>query len=797
MKRLIFTALMSLLTLSMMGQDFGRRVSLNDDWRFHLGELKYGGIANLPTDDWQQITVPHDWSVLQQASPEYASCTGFFPGGIGWYRRQVEVPAEEQGNKVYVYFEGVYNNSEVYFNGQPIGKRPYGYVSFMYDVTPYVNWGESNSLAVKVDHSEDADSRWYTGSGIYRDVWMVYANPVHIDLWGVAWSAEVENGKAVVNVATEVKNDSGAKASVKVKEELLDAEGRVIATATRSASVEAGTTGVVKSALSVASPSMWDLESPYLYTLNTSVMQGNEMIDSSSCKVGIRTIEFDPDKGFSLNGRNIKMKGVCVHHDSGALGAAAYKSVWRYRLENLKKIGCNAIRTSHNPMATSFYELCDEMGFLVMDEAFDEWEYPKNKWIEGWNVGEPGHQGYAKYFAEWNVRDVHSMVKRDRKHTSIVMWSIGNEVDYPNDPYSHPILDHEGIGQQHEAGYKPERLNANRIGVIGKVLAAEVRSLDTSRPVTAALAGAVMSNQTELPGALDVVGYNYTENRYDMDHKTYPQRVLYGSENRHDIESWYAVKDNEHIFGQFIWTGIDYLGESRGWPVRGFSSGLLDMAGNIKPSGYFRRALWAESPVAYLGAYRIPALGAAARMLSTGAPQVWNYDEGAPVRVVCYTNCDAAELMLNGKLVGERKEYDPKTGIIYWDVNYQPGTLSVVAYNDGAKAAEDAIKTTGVAVKMAAEVLDNVDGGEERIVVVNMLDEQGNRVMLADNEISCRVNGGALMGMENGADDATVSYIDAKHRCKDGTMLIFVRKTADESALTLSSPMMQSVEVKF
>ncbi len=796
MKKFLLTILLAVAALSVSGQDFGRRVALNDDWRFNLGDLKYGGIANLPTDGWQEVTVPHDWSVLQQASPLYASCTGFFPGGIGWYRRQVDIPATEQGNKVYVYFEGVYNNSEVYFNGQLIGKRPYGYVSFMYDLTPYVKWGESNSLAVKVDHSEDADSRWYTGSGIYRDVWLVYANPVHIDLWGVAYSATVTGDKAVVKVNTEIKNDSAQKATVKVKEELLDAEGKVVATAVRNASVAAGETGVVELALNLNSPNLWDLENPYLYTLNTTVMQGSKQIDESSCKVGIRTLDFDPDKGFSLNGKNIKMKGVCVHHDSGALGAAAYKSVWRYRLENLKKLGCNALRTSHNPQATSFYELCDEMGFLVMDEAFDEWEYPKNKWIEGWNVGEPGHQGYAKYFAEWNVRDVHAMVKRDRKHASVVMWSIGNEVDYPNDPYSHPVLDREGIGQQHVAGYKPERPNANRLGAIGKVLAAQVRDLDMSRPVTAALAGAVMSNETELPGALDVVGYNYTENRYDMDHKTYPQRVLYGSENRHDIESWYAVKDNEFIFGQFIWTGIDYLGESRGWPVRGFSSGLLDMAGNIKPSGYFRRALWAESPVAYVGTYQIPALGASARMLSTGAPHVWNYDNGTPIRVVCYTNCEAAELMLNGKRVGERKQYDPKTGIIYWDINYQPGTLSVVAYNGNEKAAEDSVKTTGVAVKMQAEVLDNVDGGAERIVVVTMLDEAGNRVMLADNEVSCVAEGGVVLGMENGSDDATVSYTDAKHRCKDGTMLVFVRKTAEQGALTLKSPMIPSVKVE-
>ncbi len=775
-------------------QDFGRRESLAEGWRFHLGDVQYGGIAELDCSDWQAVTLPHDWSVREQASASNASCTGFFPGGIGWYRRNVEIPASEQGNKVYVYFEGVYNNSEVYFNGEPLGKRPYGYVSFMYDLTPYVHWGGNNSLAVKVDHSEDADSRWYTGSGIYRDAWIVYSEPVHLDLWGVAWSADIADGKATVNVSSEIVNELPQASQVKVREELLDASGKIVASSVRGAKVSSGGRSTVTQSLSLSSPQLWSLSSPYLYTLRTTVYKGSEKIDGSSCKVGLRTLRFDPDKGFFLNGENLKMKGVCIHHDSGALGAAAYKSVWRYRLENLKKLGCNAIRTSHNPQATSLYELCDELGFLIMDEAFDEWEYPKNKWIDGWNVGTPGHQGYAKYFAEWKVRDLQSMVKRDRKHTSVVMWSIGNEIDYPNDPYSHPILETQGIGQQHVAGYKPERPNANRLGDIAKVLAAEVRALDTSRPVTSALAGAVMSNETEYPAVLDVVGYNYTESRYAADHATYPGRVLYGSENGHGIETWGPVRDNDYIFGQFIWTGIDYLGESRRWPVRGFSSGLLDMAGNIKPLGYFRRTLWAEEPVAYVGSYLYDE--SYGDVLSTSAPHVWNYDEGAKVRVVCYTNCAEAELLLNGKRVGERKKYDPVSGIIYWDVAFRPGELVVECYNGAQKATEDSVRTTGVAVTMQARVLENVDGGNERIIEVTMLDSEGNRVWLADNEITCHTGSGAeLLGMENGADDASVSYTGPSLRCKEGTMLIFVRKNATVADVTLSSPLVQSVKL--
>lgn len=288
--------------------------------------------------------------------------------------------------------------------------------------------------------------------------------------------------------------------------------------------------------LDIKSPKLWSIDSPYLYTIATEVRQKRKIVDKSEIKAGIRKLTFDADKGFALNDEYMKIKGVCIHHDAGCLGAAVPKEVWRRRLESLKGIGCNAIRMSHNPQATCVSELCDEMGFLVMDEAFDEWEYPKKKWISGWNKGKPGFQGSAMYFREWSKRDLADMIRRDRNHPSIIMWSIGNEVDYPNDPYSHPVLDKEGISQHHVKGYQPNQPRAERLGEIAKELVAEAKKHDTSRPVTAALAGAVMSNETEYPGALDIVGYNYTEYRYKKDNKKYPDRVLYGSETRHDLK---------------------------------------------------------------------------------------------------------------------------------------------------------------------------------------------------------------------------------------------------------------------
>lgn len=591
--------------LNSWSQGFGNRELINADWYFNLGDIKYGGSEYLDHSEWRKLELPHDWSVEAVASPELASCTGYLPGGIGWYRKDLDIPKVQNGNKVYIYFEGIYNNSEVFINGKWIGKRPNGYVSFMYELTPYLKFGGRNVLAVRVDHSQDADSRWYTGSGIYRDVYLVYANPVHIRLWGVSYSAKVNKKNAVLSVQTEVDNTGKLPVAVKVLHEVFDRDGKKVGAGSLDYSLRAGEMVKKELAVSIVQPKLWSLEDPYLYTIRTTLSKGGKVIDRTETRAGIRSLTFDPNKGFALNGKFLKVKGVCIHHDAGCLGAAVPKEVWRRRLLQLKEIGCNAVRMSHNPQATCVYELCDELGILVKDEAFDEWEYAKKKWITGWNKGKPGFQGSASYFREWSKRDLADMIRRDRNHPSIIMWSIGNEVDYPNDPYSHPVLDQSEIGQQHVRGYRKEQPRAERLGDIAKELVTEAKKYDLSRPVTAALAGAVMSNETDYPAVLDVVGYNYTENRYRQDHEKYPKRILYGSETRHDLNAWKAVRDNEFIFGQFIWTGFDYLGEAGPWPSRGFTTGMIDLAGNIKPNGYFRRALWLESPTVYVGTYKM------------------------------------------------------------------------------------------------------------------------------------------------------------------------------------------------
>ncbi|MCG6188485.1 sugar-binding domain-containing protein [Maribellus maritimus] len=798
-KIIILIVIAITITKSGYPQGFGYKEQINNDWFFNLGDVQYGGREFLDCRQWTAVNLPHDWSVKQNASPELASCTGFLPGGIGWYRKEVDIPLEKRGNKVYIYFEGVYNNSEVFVNGKWLGKRPNGYVSFMYELTPYIKWGEKNSIAVKVNHSEDADSRWYTGSGIYRDVYLIHANPIHINLWGVTYQTTIENNRTIININTTIDN-SIETASIKIIHELVDAKGNQVASSSKNGKATGNSQTDFSQSIKLDSPKLWNIDSPYLYTLNTKVYKGYELIDESSCKVGIRKIEFDPNTGFSLNGKNTKLKGVCIHHDAGVLGSAVPKSVWRHRLEQLKSLGCNAIRTSHNPQATDLYDLCDELGFIVMDEAFDEWEYPKNKWIDGWNKGTPGHQGSFEYFREWNKKDLKDQILRDRNHPSIIMWSIGNEVDYPNDPYTHPILDDEGIGQQHVRGMLKNHPRAERLGEIAKELVATVKEADTSRPVTAALAGAVMSNYTEYPFVLDVVGYNYTENRYDTDHQKYPERILYGSENGHSIQAWYAVKEKPFIFGQFLWTGIDYLGEAGPWPSRGSSAGLLNLAGDIKPRGYFRKSLWSEKPMVYVGSYQQFDNRRARRgnWLSADAPHVWNYDKDAPVKVVCYTNCEEAELLLNGKIIGKRQPYDKETGIIAWDVNYTPGELKVVAFNDGKEVVSDNIFTNTMPAHLKAEVLETKDNELVRQVIVTVLDENGNHVVLADNEVTCRITGGSLMGMESASRNASENYHDNKQRCVNGRMVIYLKKDSTQTPMSvkLSSPLIESISLE-
>lgn len=767
---------------------FGDSQKINNNWKFTLQDTPEASSETYKDTNWQSVNVPHDWSVKGRLSPTLASCAGFLPGGIGWYRKTLNIPQTKRGEKVCLYFEGVYNRSEVFINGHSLGKRPNGYISFAYDATPFVKYGEDNVIAVKVDHSLSADSRWYTGSGIYRNVWLVYSNPVHIAQWGVYTYPEVANGTGILNVEVALENGSSSKTNLVVVNELLDNNGKVVAKSSQKVLVEANKDNKVATKINLKNPKLWDVEHPNLYQLKTTVLKDGKPIDKTVTSTGFRNFTFDANKGFALNGKWMKMKGVCLHHDAGVLGSAVPRDVLKTRLQTLKEIGVNAIRTSHNPQAPDFYALCDEIGLLVLNEAYDEWEFPKRKWLEGWNVGTPGFQGSNDIFAAWGEKDLEDMVRRDRNHLSVFAWSIGNEVDYPNDPYSHPVLDggkDTGFGQAAYGGYKKDAPDAMRLGGIAKRLVAAVKKYDKSRPTTAGLAGVAMSNETEYPGVLDITGYNYTESKYQSDHKKYPNRVIFGSETRHEFEPWLAVKNNEHIFGQFLWTGIDYLGESNAWPSRGFYSGLVDLAGIIKPRGYFRQSLWSNKPMIYAGTYPVNN----SKELSIDAWPLWNYNNGQTIRVVCYTNAAKARLELNGKVVGEEKKYDEKTGVIYWDIPFSSGKLEAIGLdNDGKVVSQYAITSSQQPVSLVINEKNITIDKEKEVakVIVQVLDEKGLPVMLSDNELTCVVSGsGTLLGLEAGNNEDMGDYTDNVQRVFHGHLVAYIQSTGSNEPITV------------
>ena len=793
--RSILVAILLLLaaTTTKAEPQFGKAELFNTNWRFHLSDVKEAQTAAFDDSEWRILNLPHDWSVEGTFSPDRASCTGFLPGGIGWYRKTFVVPENKKGEKVFIYFEGVYNRSEVFINGISAGKRPNGYISFMYDLTPYIQFGKENVIAVKVDHSQERDSRWYTGSGIYRDTYLVYASSLHIGLWGVFFKANsITDKKAEVSVETTMNNDQPKSATAEVIHEIIDPEtGKVVASSSKKMKAEANTKSTTNQTLTILKPKRWSIDRPNLYTVRTIIKQDGKITEQNEQKLGLRTLTFDPNKGFALNDNWLKVKGVCLHHDAGCLGSAVPREVWKRRLLTLKEMGCNAIRTSHNPQSSEVYELCDEIGLLVMDEAFDEWEFPKRKWIEGWNVGTPEFQGSYDFFKEWSSRDLADMVLRDRNHASIMMWSIGNEVDYPNDPYSHPSLNNASINQPMFGGYKPSAPNAEQLGEIAKRLTSVVRNIDTSRPVSAALAGVVMSNETEYPYLLDITGYNYTEDRYATDHANYPNRVIFGSECGNSMESWKAARDNNFVFGQFLWTGIDYLGESNPWPSRGFYSGCLDFGGFLKPRGYFRQALWSEKPATYIGTYPVPS---DKKQLSIDAWPIWNYNEGEMIRVVGYTNAAQSKLMLNGKQIGDVKPLDDNTGVIYWDIPYLPGKLEIVGMDAQGKivctyALQSSARPYALTAKADEKTLKKENGLAH--VVVQIVDENGIPVMLSDDEITCTVEGpGKLLGLEASNNSDMSNYTDHVQRAYHGRLLAYIQTTGQTGMLHIkfSSP---------
>lgn len=772
-----------------------KKLDLCPGWKFKLGEEPRAWYKGFDDSTWRTVDVPHDWAVEHPFSTSYSSGTGYLPAGTGWYRKSFYLPETCRSMKVYVTFDGIYNNSMVWCNSYYLGKRPNGYTRIVYDITDFVCFGDApNILAVKVNHRDVADSRWYTGSGITRKVTVTARGPVHISNDGIFISTESNSAeKAVISAETSLMNETQTDVKLTVRHTLYDGN-RPSAECQESYEVTACGSLQCRQVLDVPQPQLWSADSPKLYTCITDILSDGMVIDREKTVIGIRSFLFDPNKGFFLNGKSMKLKGVCIHHDAGCLGAAVTKGVWKRRLAALKEMGCNAIRMSHNPHMPELYDLCDEMGFLVIDEAFDEWEGVKNKWVQGHNVYPPAHFGYYEDFPQWHEADLSEMILRDRNHPSVILWSIGNEIDYPNDPYCHPLFqnvtgNNDKNKPEAERIYDPNRPNAERLVTIAGKLASIVRRVDGTRPVTAALALPELSNITGLSDCLDIVGYNYKERLYEADHAKYPGKVILGTENTKGLKEWNTVVNHEFISGQFLWTGIDFLGETQGWPSHGSHSGLLDLAGFKKPAFFFRKSLWCEEPMAQLFTAP-PEVNQEVYLDSPLVRPVWNGVPEREVCVICFTNCVEAELWVNGRSAGKRTMNGNAEGFLVWKIPYEKGEVRVVAVHANGSACESGLKSTGPAseIRLACEdTPGSFDPSDYLHLVATIIDAEGNTVYTADNEIHVTVERAVLKGLESGNLEDTTPYACTYRRAFNGKLLIYIKPDRAQETITVTA----------
>jgi beta-galactosidase len=728
---------------------------MDRDWKFFLGDDKNASDVSFNDNAWRKLDLPHDWSIEGEFKKDEPTGGGggYLPTGIGWYRKQFTLPSSVHGKQVSIQFDGVYMNSEVWINGNHLGKRPNGYISFVYDLTPYLTSGK-NTVAVRVDNSEQPNSRWYSGSGIYRHVWLNITNSLHIAQWGTyITTPDISTSSATVSIKTKIENNGQDISNATLLSTIVDEKGNEVTSSKTPISLNAKASKEFEQSVQVNSPVLWSVETPHLYTLHSTVLSGKKVVDEFQSNFGIRKLEYSAVNGFLLNGKHVKMNGVCLHHDGGCVGAAVPIKIWEERLKLLKKMGCNAMRTSHNPVAPEFLDLCDKMGFLVMDEAFDAWESGKVK------------NDYHLYFDEWSQIDVTDQIHRDRNHPSVVLWSAGNEV--------------------------PDQTKDRGIKLI-KSLVATFHNEDPTRPVTTAnddIAADNGSTKLEFMEAEDIVGYNYVdrwhERRelfYSIDHADHPNWKMIGTEDDavrnapeynlgKDTNSvrpnylggmiraeqlWKYVAVHDYVIGDFMWTGIDYLGEAR-WPGKGSSSGEIDMTNLPKDGYYFYQSQWTSNPVLHLFPH-------------------WNWAgrEGQIIPVLAYTNCDTVELFVNGKSYGIKMQEFPRQGNsgawnkyaqpyvnittadlhLSWDVAYQPGILKAVGRKNGKQVIIEEIHTTGkpVALQLTADSSRVTAGGEDvALIHVAVVDANGNVVPDAANNIQFTVTGnGKLIGVDNG-----------------------------------------------
>ena len=765
--------------------------SFNKDWRFHLGEVTNGQATDLNDSQWRSLNLPHDWSIEGEFDEKSPAGTGggALNGGTGWYRKTFDLPEAAKSKFVFIDFDGVYRNSEVWINGHYLGKRPYGYSSFEYNLTPYLQ-ATRNVIAVKVDNSQQPNSRWYSGSGIYRNVWLTTTDHVRVDHWGTyITTPEVNESSARVVMTTTLREILQSNVTlmneVTLTTIVFNATGQEVGRATSNqVQVSDRAPAEVKQELTIKNPSLWSVETPYLYRAVSQVENKGKIIDRYETAFGIRYFSFDKDKGFLLNGKPVKIKGVCDHHDLGALGAAINTRALERQLEMLKAMGANGIRTSHNPPAPELLELADRMGFIVMDEAFDMWKKEKTKF------------DYHLDWDEWHKRDLEDLIRRDRNHPSVFIWSIGNEIA-------------EQWGESPEAGK------------IGTELSGIVRSLDPTRPITSACNFVSPKNTLLAAGGLDLVGTNYAHQRMAEFPKMFPNRPILLTETTSALatrgsydmpsevirrwpkkwdeplkggnadlscsaydncsapwgstqeETWKIVKKHDFLSGMFIWTGWDYIGEPTPypWPARSSYFGIIDLAGFPKDTYYMYQSEWTDKPVLHIYPH-------------------WNWEQGKEIDIWAYFNSDEVELFLNGKSLGVKKKVGDDLHVS-WRVPFEPGTIKAVARKGGKVVLTREVRTAGAP---AAIVLTpdrkviRADGSDLSFVTVKVVDKNGTQVPLADNLIKFELNGLAdIVGVDSGSQTSLESFKAKQRKAFHGLALAIIQSREKAGKITLTA----------
>ncbi|MFI5162988.1 MAG: beta-galactosidase GalB [Sphingobacteriales bacterium] len=781
-------ALLAFICFSVNGfaQSPRTRADFDMGWHFHLGDIPGAQAPALKDAAWRTLNLPHDWSIEGKFSKDNPATPegGALPGGIGWYRKTFTVPAASKNKKVYIDFDGVYQKSTVWLNGHELGFRPNGYISFEYDMTPYLNFGGKNTIAVKVDNSVQPNSRWYSGSGIYRNVWLVTTDKLAIDHWGTyVTTPEVSDAAATIHLETRIKNSTGKSAKVMLSTSVYNAAGKEVGSSTSSVTIT-DKSAEAKQDLNITKPELWSVDHPYLYNIVTKVIANGKAIDRYTTPLGIRYFNFDADKGFSLNGKHLKILGVCDHHDLGSLGAAVNYRALERQLQMLKEMGCNGIRTSHNPPTPELLDLADKMGFIVMDEAFDCWERGKVKY------------DYHLYFKEWHKRDLQDQILRDRNHPSVIIWSIGNEIPQQGDTSALRVA--------------PE-------------LAAIVHSLDLTRPITTANDRPDTSNKIIKSGALDLIGYNYHEFNYAGFHDRYPGKKFIATETTSGLETrgfyqmpsdsimrwptsrdyktkakmnpdnmvsaydnvsppwgstheetWKVMKKYDFLSGMFIWTGWDYMGEPTpySWPSRSSYFGIIDLAGFPKDVYYMYQSEWTDKTVLHILPH-------------------WNWTPGQTIDVWAYYNhADEVELFLNGKSMGIKKKQGDDLHVM-WRLKYEPGTLKAVSRKDGKIVKTEVIHTAGKPAKIeliADRKNIKADGKDLSFVTVKILDKDGNMVPMADNLVNFKISGnGSIKATDNGCETDHDSFQTKDRHAFNGLALAILQSNRKPGSITLTA----------